>query len=100
MKECQNPECGKDIPEGSNYCSEDCLRRHIELKQQSKLSPCEDEWLGQGRRKRAVEKIMKLGQELLPIPYKKFACTVSYRTGLSLRKVTDDYMKSSLNLAF
>jgi hypothetical protein len=54
MKKCQNPECGKDIPEGSNYCGEDCLRRHIELKEQSKLSTCEDEWLGQGRMKRAV----------------------------------------------
>ena len=100
MNKCKNPECGKAIPKGSNYCSEDCLRRHIELKQQSKLSTCEDEWLGQGRRKRAVEKIMTLAQELLPMSYKKFACTISYRTGLSLRKVTDDYLEVLIELGF
>ena len=100
MNKCKNPECGKAIPKGSNYCSEDCLRRHIELKQQSKLSTCEDEWLGQGRRKRTVEKIMTLAQELLPMSYKKFACTISYRTGLSLRKVTDDYLEVLIELGF
>jgi hypothetical protein len=64
------------------------------------LSSDEEEWLGQGRRKRAVEKIMKLAQELLPMAYKKFACTVSYRTGLSLRKVTDDYLEVLTELGF
>ena len=63
MPTCRNPECAKEIPKGSNYCSEDCLRRHIELKQASKLSNEEDEWLGQGRRKRASEKIMKIGSK-------------------------------------
>ncbi len=32
MKQCKNPECKKEIPEGLNYCGEDCLRRHIEIK--------------------------------------------------------------------
>ena len=32
--------------------------------------------------------------------YKKFACTVSYRTGLSLRKVTDDYLEVLIELGF
>jgi hypothetical protein len=100
MKKCKNPECKKEIPEGSNYCGEDCLRRHIELKKLSNLSSDEDEWLGQGRRKRAVEKIIKLARELLPMPYKRFACTVSYRTGLSLRKVTDDYLEVLMELRF
>jgi hypothetical protein len=100
LKKCRNPECGKEIPEGQNYCNEDCLRRHQELKRTAKLSSDEEEWLGQGRRKRAVEKIMKLAQELLPMAYKKFACTVSYRTGLSLRKVTDDYLEVLIELGF
>jgi len=29
---CRNPECGKEVPEGNAYCSENCLRHHIELK--------------------------------------------------------------------
>jgi len=32
MPICKNPECKKEIPEGSNYCNKECLRRHIELK--------------------------------------------------------------------
>jgi len=33
---CRNPECMKTIPNNMNYCSEDCLRRHIELKTQNR----------------------------------------------------------------
>ena len=100
MKRCKNPECGKEISKGKKYCGETCLRRHLELKKLTKRGIDEEEWLGQGRRKRAVEKIMKLAQELCPIPYKRFACTVSYRTGLSLRKITDDYLEVLLELGF
>lgn len=32
MPKCMNPECGKDIPDGKNYCNEHCLDRHIELR--------------------------------------------------------------------
>jgi hypothetical protein len=100
MKKCQNPECRKELPEGKTYCDENCLRRHQEIKKLTKLSIDEEEWLGQGRRKRAVEKMMNLAKELLPMPYKRFACTVSYRTGLSLRKVTDDYLEVLIELGF
>jgi hypothetical protein len=100
MTKCKNPECRRELPEGKPYCNENCLRRHQELKKIAKLGSEEEEWLGQGRRKRAVEKIMTLAQELLPMPYKKFSCTVSYRTGLSLRKVTDDYLEVLIILGF
>jgi hypothetical protein len=36
VNRCKNPECGKEIPENLNYCSESCLRKHIELKTQAK----------------------------------------------------------------
>ena len=38
MNKCRNPECGKAIPDKQNYCSEDCLRRHMEIKQEQKNS--------------------------------------------------------------
>jgi len=38
MAICQNPNCGKEIPEGMNYCGEDCVRRHIETKKEEKTS--------------------------------------------------------------
>jgi hypothetical protein len=106
MPKCRNPECGKDIPKGLTYCNEDCLRRHIELKKERpqelkngvKLTSEEDLWLGQGRRKRAMETILKLAKELCPIAYKQFACLVSYRIGLSLRKITDDYLEVLLEI--
>jgi predicted nucleic acid-binding Zn ribbon protein len=106
MPKCRNPECGKEIPKGSNYCSEDCLRRHLQLKKSKqqktengeKLTSEEDIWLGQGRRKRAMETILKLAKELCPIPYKRFVCIVSYRTGLSYRKIADDYLEVLLEI--
>ena len=32
MNICKNPECHKEIRDGLNYCNEDCLRKHIEIK--------------------------------------------------------------------
>lgn len=53
----------------------------------------EDEiWLGQGRRKRAMDVISRLAKELCPMPYRKFISMISYRTGLSRRKIADDYI--------
>ena len=35
---CKNPDCNKEIPKGlnSDYCSEDCLRRHTTIKAENK----------------------------------------------------------------
>jgi len=98
MPKCLNPECGKEVPEGSAYCGEECLRRHLELKKQSNLASEEDIWLGQSRRKRAINTIMRLAEELCPIGYKRFICTVAYRTGLSYRKISDDYIEILLEI--
>jgi hypothetical protein len=92
MTKCQNPECQKEIVEGKKYCNETCLRRHLKLKR-PKLASEENLWLGQDRRKRAMETILKLAEELCPMSCHKFACIVSYRTGLSLRKITDEYVE-------
>lgn len=100
MPKCQNPECGKDVPEGKKYCDEACLKRHLQLKKMQKLTSEEDIWLGQERRKRATDTVKKLAVELLPMPYKRFVCMVSYRTGLSLRKITDDYLEVLLGIGF
>ena len=45
-----------------------------------------------GRSTRAMEIISRLAKELCPMPYRKFVSMVSYRTGLSRRKVADDYI--------
>jgi len=39
-----------------------------------------------------MEIISRLAKELCPMPYRKFVSMVSYRTGLSRRKVADDYI--------
>jgi methyl coenzyme M reductase subunit D len=106
MNKCQNPECGKEIPEGKAYCDENCLKRHTELKIQSKKerhiydTSQGDVWLGQERRKITMDIIKQIARECLPIPYKQFACIVSYRTGLSLRKITDDYLEVLIRIGF
>jgi hypothetical protein len=42
MNKCKNPECGKAIADNKNYCNEDCLRRHLEIKKEAK-KPLTDE---------------------------------------------------------
>ncbi|MFX0200388.1 MAG: hypothetical protein ACFFCW_30080 [Candidatus Hodarchaeota archaeon] len=96
MPLCENPECQKDVPEDHVYCNGDCLKRHLELKRLARgemnLTQEDDIWLGQSRRRRAMEVISRLAKELCPMSYKKFVSMVSYRTGLSRRKVADDYI--------
>jgi len=35
-----------------------------------------------------------------PIEYERFVAKVSYYTGLSLRKITDDYLRVLINVGF
>ena len=39
-----------------------------------------------------MDVISRLAKELCPMPYRKFVSMVSYRTGLSRRKLADDYI--------
>lgn len=74
--------------------------RHLELKKNLKLTDEESIWLGQERRKITIDTIKKLARELLPMRYNQFSCIVAYRTGLSLRKVTEDYLHVLLGIGF
>ena len=56
------------------------------------LAKEEDIWLGQRRRMRAMDVFQKLAKELCPMPQGKFISIASYLTGLSRRKVADDYL--------
>lgn len=38
-KYCKNPNCKKQIPENLNYCNEDCLREHMNMKEEKKSKP-------------------------------------------------------------
>ena len=99
-KKCLN--CGKPLPKGSDldFCSKECLEQYRKRERaiQAKRTIKDECWLGQSRRKRAVEVIIELAKQNLPMSFKEFACLVSYKTGLSLRKITDDYLEVLLNV--
>jgi hypothetical protein len=111
MQKCKNSECSKEISNNLAYCNENCLQKHKEqkkkneeinsiFKQNFNLKNEEDIWFGQGRRKRAMDTIMKIAKELCPISLKKFVCITSFRTGLSLCKISDDYLQILLEVEF
>ena len=102
MPLCKNPECGKEVSEDRVYCNADCFNRHIELKREAgsgiNLDYEEDIWLGQRRRRRAMNAITRLARELCPISPSRFVSFVSFRTGLSRRKIADDYLETLLDV--
>jgi hypothetical protein len=107
MPKCQNPECEKEILKNMNYCSEDCLRRHIEIKEQLKekkiTTELKDEsniWAGQERRKRAMNTILKIANELCPINYEEFLANLIFRCGFTKRKLEEDYVQPLIILGF
>jgi len=57
----------------------------------TKASP-DDVWLGQGRRRRAMDVILDLVKENSGSPYGKLVSIISFSTGLSRRKIADDYL--------
>lgn len=107
MPKCQNPECNKEIPKNMNYCSENCLKNHIEIKEQLKIGNIATEfkseeniWIGQERVKRAYSIIIKLSKELCPCNYEIFISNLTFRMGLSRRKIEEDYVRALVNLGF
>jgi hypothetical protein len=99
---CKNPECNKEVPEDREYCDNKCFERHSELRKLKRngilLTQEDDIWLGQTRRKRAMEIISRLAKEMCPLPFSKFVSFVSYKTGLSRRKVETDYLETLLDV--
>jgi hypothetical protein len=107
MPKCQNPECEKEILKNMNYCSENCLRKHVEIKKQLKekkiTTELKDEaniWAGQERRKRAMYTIMKIASELCPIEYEVFLANLIFRCGFTKRKLEEDYVQPLIILGF
>jgi hypothetical protein len=47
-----------------------------------------------------MEIIEDIAKELCPISLRKFVSKVSYRTGLSLRKISDDYVRILIDIGF
>ena len=96
MPICRNPECPKGIPDDRTHCDKVCFDRDHELRRLARtgldLTLEDDVWLGQRRRRRAMEIVTRLAKEMCPISQGKFVSAVSYRTGLSRRKISDDYL--------
>lgn len=47
MTQCRNPECNKEAPKGSAYCSRKCLEEHKQIKRERKSKKYEDSELYQ-----------------------------------------------------
>lgn len=102
MPTCRNPECGKEIQEGKNYCDENCLRRHMELKKSkrqkpnniAKLSRTNSEWVGQDRARNTMNTMLKICIEMCPVEKETLIAHMRYRTGLHWRKIEEDYFRT------
>lgn len=51
------------------------------------------EFLGTERRKKAMDVIMQICRENNPCPYKELVNILSYKTGLTTRKIEEDYLE-------
>ena len=113
MPNCQNPECQKEIPENRKYCNENCLKRYFELKKEQRqqksseykneheqgiqtdaLLGTNSEWVGQDRAKNTMNIILKICIELCPRAKDALIAYLRYRTGLSWRKIEEDYFRT------
>ena len=97
MPVCQNPECHKEIPEDRTHCDKECFERDYELRrlarEKTNLTQEDKIWPGTRKRDQQMETINRLAKELCPVSYKKLISLVSYRTGLTPRKVREDYIE-------
>ena len=97
MPVCGNPECQKEIPEDRTHCNKECFERDYELRrlarEKTNLTQEDRIWPGTRKRDQQMETITRLAKELCPASYKKLISFVSYRTGLTPRKVREDYVE-------
>ena len=99
---CGNPECRKEIPEDRTHCDRDCFDRDYELRRQARegtnLTQEDKLWPGTIKRNQQMETISRLAKELCPASYKIFISSASYRTGLTPRKIREDYVEVLLDV--
>ena len=102
MPLCGNPECRKEISEDRTHCDKDCFNRDYELRRlargETNLAQEDKLWPGTRKRVQQMETITRLAKELCPSSYKRFISAVSYRTGLTPRKVREDYVDVLLDV--
>jgi hypothetical protein len=72
MPKCQNPECGKETPEGKDYCDENCLRKGLELKRKERKQKAIDQPIAQDQTIEAVLEHMGIEKSI-------FTKVVAYR---------------------
>jgi hypothetical protein len=63
MNTCKNSECRKEIPENLNYCNEECLRKHQEIKREAKSKPQIEESPRNRSKKNNTEPTVNTGTE-------------------------------------
>jgi len=94
---CGNPECRKEISEDRTHCNKECFDRDYELRrlarEKANLTQEDKIWPGTRKRDQQMDTITRLAKELCPASYKKLISLVSYRTGLTPRKVREDYIE-------
>ncbi|MHA2112325.1 MAG: hypothetical protein ACW98W_12655 [Candidatus Hodarchaeales archaeon] len=114
MPNCLNPECQKELPDGKYCCDEICSQRYFELKRTNRQNPSKNkkkpdrtadidnrrlfgstsEWVGQDRARNTMNTILKICLDLCPAKKEILIAHMRYRTGLSWRKIEEDYFRT------
>jgi hypothetical protein len=68
MPNCQNPECGKELPEGKKYCNQECLKKAISLRKRGNYKASE-----------AVDSSIETVLKYMGIDKANFTKNVAYR---------------------
>ena len=91
-----------EIPEDRTHCDRDCFERDYELRRQARgetyLAQEDKLWPGTIKRNQQMETITRLAKEMCPSTHKKFISYASYRTGLTPRKIREDYVEVLLDV--
>jgi len=95
MNVCKNPECRKKIPKGTNYCGEECVRRHIESKKEVKFD-FQDDAPNRGTEAKRIlqEQAIKCMQKYpKDKTAKQYACLLCWDIRVSQRTAFESYIQ-------
>ena len=92
----------KEIPEDRTHCDKTCFDRDYELRKHASgefyIAPEDKLWPGTRKRMQQMDTISRLAKEMCPISYRKFISAAAYSTGLTPRKMREDYVEVLLGV--
>lgn len=93
---CPTPECNNEVPKGKKYCTEDCMKKHLEIKKEQNMRSYYLQAPNKGTEAKKIlqeQAIKCIKQYPKDRTAKQYASLLSWDLGISQRTAHENYIQ-------